>query len=158
MLFLSQYAVKNGKIPVTYIDDVNRLKQIFIGDSDKYEFLFDNFRELIVRIDELLDNEDKVNEIKDKIGELLISEDQFKDEFKKCIDNHSTSFTYDMKEDDHLDYKKTSLDRCADDYDLLFKILDKKISNLSYEKFFYLHMYHKGKILLNRLWKNKERR
>ncbi len=125
-VLMSQYAVKNGKIPVSFAFYGMDIKPPFIDNSYADRFIKDNYEDTIKLIDELLNNEYKLKELEENIKDLIISKSKFRVNLNRIIKEHRSDYMLNIDCNDCLDYKKMQLDRYENDYELLCKRLFSK--------------------------------
>ncbi|MBQ4068846.1 MAG: hypothetical protein IJC76_06305 [Lachnospiraceae bacterium] len=129
---MAQYAIQNGKIPVSLADDKQQIIQLFLKNN-KYDFVFENYDDAIKKIDELLRNKGAVDILESEIEKLIISEKEFTVELSKIMDSHTSKYTKGIDMNDYMDYKRMSLDRYKNDYKLLLELISTRDNNLKYK-------------------------
>lgn len=134
-----QYAVKNGKIPITLSEAPEHLSEILINYPNDGEYITNDYERIIGLIDKLLKDESEVKKLEDGLKYMVISEKEFCEELKNCIIRHETKYDVNISKKDNFNYTKLSLDRVENDYELLINILNTYIQNLAKNKFVWLY-------------------
>ena len=139
-----QYAIQNGKVPVTLNDDKQYISQILLKGNN-CDFAFDKYDDVINKIDELLRSKENIDISKTEIDKLIISEKEFTSELSKIINHHKSKFTKNIDLNDNMDYKKMSIDRYKNDYGMIFEKLCKRDKNMVYKflDIYILSLLHK---------------
>lgn len=137
---MTQYAVKNGKIPVSLSDDPKHIQQLFLDDKTECEYISSDYQAIIEVIDKLLKDENELYQMEIDLKKKIITEQEFAEGLKDCMTMHTTKYCRNIDKTDYLNYTKTSLDRGMNNYELLIKTINKYIPNLVTEKFKLLYL------------------
>ncbi|MBQ4068847.1 MAG: hypothetical protein IJC76_06315 [Lachnospiraceae bacterium] len=113
---MTQYAIKNKKIPITLTDYKHHMMQLVIGYDSDDRFIFDKYSEAIKEIDRLMADEEYCNKKGEMISKRVISKSEFEKELYKLLNKHTTKYMSDIDEKDYFNYKKIASERSRNDY------------------------------------------
>ncbi len=91
---MAQYAVINGKIPMTYVKDKSLgqdVEELFINLSD-CQFSYDKLEEFYREIDLLIDDDEYRKSKEKKLLNKIIEKEQFTLQLKNCLEGYFTNF------------------------------------------------------------------
>lgn len=151
---MTQYAVKNGKIPISLVTDVEGMKQLFIDPKAETEFLSDDYNKIIEYTDKILSDENELIKCQEEIKDYIIKKEDFEEGLRNVLENKYTKYKLDVKQKDTFDYKRISLERGVQNDSLLISMLDRYISGLAFSKFKLLYINYKVKEMLKNGGKN----
>lgn len=151
---MTQYAVKNGKVPISLVTDVEGMKQLFINPKAEMEFLSDDYNKIIEYTDKILSDEKELIKCQEEIKEYIIRKEEFEEGLRNVLENKHTKYELDVKQKDTFDYKCISLERGVQNNSLLISMLDRYISGLAFSKFKLLYIRYKVKEMLKNGGKN----
>lgn len=145
---MTQYAAKNGKVPISLVTDVEGMKQLFISPKAEMEFLSDDYNKIIEYTDKILSDEKELIRCQEEIKEYIIKKEDFEEGLRSVLENKYTKYKLNVKQRDTLDYKSISMERGVQNYSLLISMLDRYISGLAFSKFKLLYFSNKVKEML----------
>lgn len=137
---MTQYAVKNSKIPVSLADTPEHIRELLINCPKNCEYITNDYDKIIELIDKLLEDENELKRIEQDLNQMVMTEEKFVDGLKDCIIKHDTKYKGNAYKNDYFNYTKISLERANDDYALLINTLNMYIPDLVKNRFIWLYL------------------
>lgn len=137
---MTQYAVKNGKLPVTLADVPAHVRELLINCPEDCEYITNDYNKIIHLIDKLLQDENELKRMEQDLNQMIMTEEKFASGLKDCIIKHETKYKGNAEKNDYYDYTKISLERTGNDYVLLINTLNMYIPNLVKNRFVWLYL------------------
>lgn len=131
---MTQYAIKNKKVPITLTDYKYHMMQLVIGYDADDRFIFDKYSDAIKEIDKLMVDEEYCKKRGEMISKKVISKSEFVEELGNLINNHTTKYMSYIDGKDYFNYKKIASERSRNDYMTLMRAI--KCENSGLYKYF----------------------
>lgn len=143
---MAQYAVSNGKIPVTFTDGKNLCDEVdsFFINTNGEKLSFYNQQELYKEIDKMLTDSEYLSEQEKKWEKYLLHEEEFTAELDSLLQRHMTKYSKEIIDIDTVEFSNIYFESQNNNYLSYAKIIIKAKS--IFIAMYYLKEIFKGGI------------